>query len=152
MSSNTEWGRISIDGRGGHSHARIKIHKHNCVRPKNEGLVVDNHCVYHEGPEGTQIWNILLSGPCLSWKNWYTEMAAVLLNVVPKELMSCWIKVTTVILAMVHWSWTELGTQGSMELDGLLNTIANAARTSAGTYNWSLQSWDSWTKLVVINS
>ena len=28
---------------------------------QNEGPVVDNHCVYHEGLEGTQIWNILLS-------------------------------------------------------------------------------------------
>ena len=28
---------------------------------QNEGLVVDNHCAYYEGPEGTQIWNILLS-------------------------------------------------------------------------------------------
>ena len=50
--------------------------------------------------------------------NWCTGMIAVLLNVVPKELMSCWIKATTVISAMVHWSGTELGTQGSMELDG----------------------------------
>ena len=35
-------------------------------------------------------------------KNGYTGMTAVLLNVVPKELMSCWIRVTRVILAMVH--------------------------------------------------
>ena len=46
--------------RGGHTHARIKIHKNNCEARKG-GPVVDNHCVYHEGLEGTQIWNILLS-------------------------------------------------------------------------------------------
>ena len=34
--------------------------------------------------------------------NSYTGMAAVLLNVVLKELMRCWIRVTTVIRAMVH--------------------------------------------------
>lgn len=51
-------------------------------------------------------------------KNWCTGMTAVLLNVVPKELMSCCIRVTKVILAMVHWTGTELGTQGSMELKG----------------------------------
>ena len=43
-------------------------------------------------------------------------MTTVLLNVVPKELMCCWNKVTRVILAMVHYTGTELGTQGSMEL------------------------------------
>ena len=35
-------------------------------------------------------------------KNCCTGMTAVLLNVVPKELMSCWIRVTRVILTMVH--------------------------------------------------
>ena len=34
--------------------------------------------------------------------NCCTGMTVVLLNVVPKELMSCWIRVTRVILAMVH--------------------------------------------------
>ena len=33
--------------------------KNNCEARKG-GPVVDNHCVYHEGLEGTQIWNILL--------------------------------------------------------------------------------------------
>ena len=50
--------------------------------------------------------------------NWYTGMAAVLLNVVLKELMCCWIRVRRVTLVLVHWSRTELGTRGSMELDG----------------------------------
>ena len=32
------------------------------VRPKKGGPVgyMKNHCVYHKGPEGTQIWDILL--------------------------------------------------------------------------------------------
>ena len=67
--SNTEWGRISIYGRGVHSHAHIKIYKNNYEARKGGPVgYINNHCVYHKGPEGTQIWDILLGWPCLSWK------------------------------------------------------------------------------------
>ena len=127
MASNTEWGRISIYGRGGHTHARIKIYKNNCEARKGGPVgYINNHCVYHKGLEGTQIWDILLGWPCLSWKTdalewqqcywiWYQR--------------NWWAAMTRVILAMVHWT----GYSRKHGTGWIPNTIANAARTSTGT-------------------
>ena len=120
---------ISIDGRGGHSHARIKIYNNHlwglCIAWESRGDTNLEHTAELTMSERKKLihWNGSSATDCGS------EGTDALLD----QRDTGHTRNGTLI-----WNWTRYSKKHRTEW--IPNTIANAARTSTGTYHWSFQS------------